>query len=329
MASDGNGGEERQTLLHLSLCNCFFLLHRIDCALLAATHCLVHLLVEWLAFACFDWVPVNLHTPVITAGLRNNPQTAAAREQVRMWAQWGTRLCSKRAAITIAVGMVRGPHLLDPAAAAAAAATGPSSAGSPPHPPPMQQLGMELREGSCFAEVTRGALDQARYVSLVSEPAAGAIATFLGVTRDNFQGKATQRLEYEAYVPMAARKLLVGRGCWRAEAACTCSGAAWFGGTPAGWPAQRSTQACSAWETVAAALPALQELCQQACGKWQLCRMAVAHRTGTVLVGEASVIIAVSSAHRREALEVGSRRWRLLPLAVSSSEPARRMPICR
>ncbi|EFN54497.1 hypothetical protein CHLNCDRAFT_17589, partial [Chlorella variabilis] len=96
-------------------------------------------------------------------------------------------------------------------------------------------------------------LDQARYVSLVSEPAAGAIATFLGVTRDNFQGKATQRLEYEAYVPMAARKLL--------------------------------------------------ELCQQACGKWQLCRMAVAHRTGTVLVGEASVIIAVSSAHRREALE--------------------------
>lgn len=32
--------------------------------------------------------------------------------------------------------------------------------------------------------------------------------------------------------------------------------------------------------------------------------MAVAHRTGTVLVGEASVVIAVSSAHRRDALEV-------------------------
>ena len=50
--------------------------------------------------------------------------------------------------------------------------------------------------------------------------------------------------------------------------------------------------------------PLLQELCQQACAKWQLCKVAMAHRTGVVLVGEASVVIAVSSAHRREALEV-------------------------
>lgn len=50
--------------------------------------------------------------------------------------------------------------------------------------------------------------------------------------------------------------------------------------------------------------PLLQELCQQACAKWQLCKIAMAHRTGVVLVGEASVVIAVSSAHRREALEV-------------------------
>ena len=32
--------------------------------------------------------------------------------------------------------------------------------------------------------------------------------------------------------------------------------------------------------------------------------MALAHRIGSVGIGEASVIIAVSSAHRREALEV-------------------------
>jgi len=32
-------------------------------------------------------------------------------------------------------------------------------------------------------------------------------------------------------------------------------------------------------------------------------RVAIGHRTGTVLVGEASVIIAVSSAHRAAALE--------------------------
>ncbi len=34
--------------------------------------------------------------------------------------------------------------------------------------------------------------------------------------------------------------------------------------------------------------------------------MALAHRVGVVPVGEPSVIIAVSSAHRRESLEVGA-----------------------
>lgn len=37
--------------------------------------------------------------------------------------------------------------------------------------------------------------------------------------------------------------------------------------------------------------------------------MAVAHRTGLVAIGEASVIIAVSSPHRREAIEVRDPGW--------------------
>ncbi|KAI3423847.1 hypothetical protein D9Q98_009682 [Chlorella vulgaris] len=117
----------------------------------------------------------------------------------------------------------------------------------------MEQPGVALQEGACYAEVTPDALDQSKYVELVADPGAGAIASFVGVTRNSFQGKATERLEYEAYIPMAAKKLM--------------------------------------------------EVCRQACSKWQVRRMAVAHRTGTVLVGEASVVIAVSSAHRRDALE--------------------------
>ena len=87
----------------------------------------------------------------------------------------------------------------------------------------------ELREGDrCYAEVTPGPLDLAKYVALVGDDGAGAIATFSGVTRNSFQGKTTERLEYEAYVPMAAKTLLVrplqeawegrggGRGRWRA-----------------------------------------------------------------------------------------------------------------
>lgn len=48
----------------------------------------------------------------------------------------------------------------------------------------------------------------------------------------------------------------------------------------------------------------LQDLCLQAKSKWDLTKVAVAHRVGEVAVCEASVIIAVSSAHRKEALQV-------------------------
>ena len=49
-------------------------------------------------------------------------------------------------------------------------------------------------------------------VSFVGDPGCGGIATFLGVTRDNFDGKKVKLLSYEAYIPMAEaemRKLCV------------------------------------------------------------------------------------------------------------------------
>jgi hypothetical protein len=62
-----------------------------------------------------------------------------------------------------------------------------------------------------FVEVTDQPLDIARYTQMVTDPAAGAISSFIGTTRNNFHGKAVLRLEYEAYVPMAVAKLKVGR----------------------------------------------------------------------------------------------------------------------
>lgn len=64
-------------------------------------------------------------------------------------------------------------------------------------------------DGSSFVEVVEDVLDLQRYVSLVADDSAGAIATFLGVTRNNFKGKAVVKLEYEAYTPMALKKLKV------------------------------------------------------------------------------------------------------------------------
>ena len=53
-----------------------------------------------------------------------------------------------------------------------------------------------------------------------------------------------------------------------------------------------------------------QELCMEVTKRWTVIKVAIGHRTGVVAVGEPSVIIAVSSAHRRDSLEV---RWGCLP----------------
>ncbi|GIL74404.1 hypothetical protein Vretifemale_4325 [Volvox reticuliferus] len=113
---------------------------------------------------------------------------------------------------------------------------------------------MFTAEDKFYIEVTGDALDVMKYINHVADPAAGAISTFSGVTRNNFQGKSVIKLEYEAYTPMALKKL--------------------------------------------------EELAHDLARKWNICKVSIAHRVGTVHVGEPSVIIAVSSAHRGESLEV-------------------------
>jgi hypothetical protein len=50
-----------------------------------------------------------------------------------------------------------------------------------------------------------------------------------------------------------------------------------------------------------------QKICDAASARWELVAVSITHRVGTVEVGEASVAIAASSAHRRDALEVKER----------------------
>jgi len=87
----------------------------------------------------------------------------------------------------------------------------------------------------------------------VGDPAAGAIATFLGTTRQTNRGRRVLKLEYEAYAEMAV----------------------------------------SEFEKIAAAARA----------RWNLTSIAIVHRVGEVPLGQASVGIAVSAPHRREAIE--------------------------
>ncbi|KAL5974217.1 Molybdopterin synthase catalytic subunit [Asimina triloba] len=64
-------------------------------------------------------------------------------------------------------------------------------------------------------------IDLNKYTDYVRAPHLGAIATFAGTTRDSFEGKRVVELRYEAYVPMAIRRLRsicsAARSSWKIE----------------------------------------------------------------------------------------------------------------
>lgn len=99
--------------------------------------------------------------------------------------------------------------------------------------------------------ITNQPIDLQELVRFVTDPEAGAIATFIGTTRNNNDGRNVIGLDYEAYPEMAEKEL--GR------------------------------------------------IGDDAKKQWQICRMAIIHRLGPVQITEASVMIAVSSAHREAA----------------------------
>jgi molybdopterin synthase catalytic subunit len=88
-------------------------------------------------------------------------------------------------------------------------------------------------------------------VRYVTDPGAGAIATFIGTSRNNNEGRKVIALDYDGYAEMAEKELA--------------------------------------------------RIGEAARAKWQICRIAIVHRLGPVQITEASVVIAVSSAHREAA----------------------------
>jgi molybdopterin synthase catalytic subunit len=96
-------------------------------------------------------------------------------------------------------------------------------------------------------------LDLSDVVSQVSDPAAGAVATFIGTTRTHSRGRTVVHLEYDAYPEMAEAEMA--------------------------------------------------RIAEAIRGRHEVLHVAIAHRTGHVPIGEASVIIAVSAAHRGAAMD--------------------------
>jgi MoaE-MoaD fusion protein len=124
------------------------------------------------------------------------------------------------------------------------------------------QRDRELREGDEVAlipPVSGGSLRlSAEPLSLdavvaeVRNDKAGAIATFVGTTRNESRGRVVQHLDYEAYEGMAEQVM--------AEIATSLK------------------------------------------QRYDVCEIAIHHRTGRVEIGEPSVVIAVSAPHRQDAL---------------------------
>jgi molybdopterin synthase catalytic subunit len=91
------------------------------------------------------------------------------------------------------------------------------------------------------------------YSFVGADPSCGAVATFVGITRNNYKGKVVTKLSYEGYVPMAEKELA--------------------------------------------------KLCDDAIAKYpSTAKIAAVHILGDCPVGEASVILAASSPHRKEAI---------------------------
>ena len=90
-------------------------------------------------------------------------------------------------------------------------------------------------------------------IAEVAHPGAGGIAVFLGVVRDQNEGRKVDRIDYEAYGSMAVREMT----------------------------------------------GLIDELRTDFPGA----RVAIAHRTGALSVGDASVVIAASAPHRAEAFD--------------------------
>ena len=103
--------------------------------------------------------------------------------------------------------------------------------------------------------ITDTPLDVMAILNSISDPSTGAISLFVGTTRDEFEGKKVIRLDYEAYIPMAEKKI--------------------------------------------------KQLCDNIRSKWpgKIHHISIHHRLGRVEPTEASVIIAITSAHRKESLD--------------------------
>ncbi|KIM48247.1 hypothetical protein M413DRAFT_61904 [Hebeloma cylindrosporum] len=124
---------------------------------------------------------------------------------------------------------------------------------------------LETPRVRCF--LTHQPLDVQNIIASVQDISAGAIATFIGTTRNSFKGKTVTHLEYQAYSKIAIKTMFdIAHG------------------------AMESVSCADDPQIHTVTHPGI--------------RCSIHHRLGTVPIGEPSIVIAVSSPHRKEAFSV-------------------------
>ena len=73
--------------------------------------------------------------------------------------------------------------------------------------PPVSGGSPEPLKSADFYRITRQAIPTAELARQLKGPEQGAVVVFEGIVRDNLHGRKTRHLEYEAYEPMAIRKM--------------------------------------------------------------------------------------------------------------------------
>jgi molybdopterin synthase catalytic subunit len=128
------------------------------------------------------------------------------------------------------------------------------------------------------------------YAHCAADASCGAVSTFVGMTRNNFNGQRVVKLSYEGYVPMAEK--LMRELCVQATTTTTTTTTtpeAAFTEEDADGDVECDGRSCATVDQTRKHFPSVT-------------RIAMVHILGDCPVGRASVIIAASSPHRTDAM---------------------------
>ncbi|KAE8229895.1 hypothetical protein CF326_g5113 [Tilletia indica] len=167
-------------------------------------------------------------------------------------------------------------------------------------PPPSSVPARTTTELGDVAELTYDPIDEGAVLRAVRDPGAGATCLFVGTTRDEFQGRAVSRLEYEAYSALAIKTLRDILHRARAHPYPSISSIT---------DPTAKAHCCPPPPPPSSSLTSAAEPGASSSSEGSITKLYIVHRLGVVPVSESSIAIACSSPHRRESFAVAE--WAL------------------